>query len=1194
MKPSVFFIEETKMKEAGKLKFDNFDVFELVRESQNGGGGLALGCVKDLKATWVREGDDVVEALSVDIFLKNLKIRCCIAYGCQESDTEDRKNAFWDFMEEEVTLAEQSDAGFILHMDGNLWAGENIIPGDPRNQNRNGKKFQNFLEQHPNLTVVNSLPLCSGLITRSRNKEGRSEVSVLDFFVVCDRVLPHVRKMKIDENKEFVLTNFSRVKVNGKATDSDHNTQYMDLDLEIENIKTKRKEIFNFKNEKGKKKFKELTSKTDKFTNCFQTNAPLHIQIENWRELLRSACCESFPKIRIRKRKNVRTNAEVSRLIKLRNEKKLSLRKIKFCYECNYNPTNESEFKKHMSFEHGAAKKNKCMKCGLEAKELMDLRNHIISKHTTDNVNKCNKCNLQCRGDKELEEHIRTMHVPHEITEIEEKISSIEAAENRKKILDNFKSFSENPESIQMSRMWKLIKRVWPKFNSHSTAKKNHKGEVISNPNDLKSLLAKEYKERLRMRPVKTEMKPLMKMKSKIFQMKMKLASINKSPEWSLKDLDKALAKLKNNKSRDFEGYSNDIFKENVIGTDLKTSLLVMFNKLKKANMIPKFFNCANITTVPKKGSRLILNNERGIFRVSVIRSILMNMIYESNYSYIDKKLSDCQMGGRRQKSCKNDIFIINGIIHDLMTSKKKKPVVLQFYDYCQMFDSINLTEAISDIYDAGFDNDTLGLVYKANSEVSMAVKTPHGLTDRQTVNNIVLQGDKFGSLLASVLVENIGQECLKAGYKYLYKNILPVGFLGMVDDIVGITEAGHQASQLNAFINIKTAEKNLQFGPSKCEYMIIGKNTESTTQSRLKVDHWVKEYKENTNTGEMTLVEYYGGQIEMNQTNEYKYLGFMISSKGDNMANIRKIKQKAFGVSRKILTKLKSLNLKQYFFECSVILMNAVLRGSILYAADMYYNIKETEYRQIERIEEEYMRKVLRTTKGCPIISLYLALGQTPARFQIMKMRLLFLKYILEQQDESSILKMLNIQIENPTKGDWASLCKNDIQKLDLKLSFEDIKTIKKSEFKQLLNEKTRKAALFYLLCKQGKKGRENKYPYLEMAEYLLPINNKLTIDEKCEMFAVKNSMIDIPANFSSKIEVKCKCGANEDMVHIYECEQYNMENPEIPFEKIFDGNLKQQITVYNKFAQNLKTRNNLKQTSNPGNHFDCMIRDQ
>ena len=219
------------MKDTGKLKFENFDVFELVRQSQNGGGGLALGCAKELQAAWVREGDDEVEALSVDIFVKNLKIRCCVAYGCQESDKEDRKNAFWDYMDEEVSLAEQSEAGFVLHMDGNLWAGQNIIPGDPKSQNRNGKKFQNFLEQHPNLTVVNSLPLCTGLITRSRNKDGKSEVSVLDFFVVCDRVLPYVMRMKIDENKEFVLTNYARVRIDGKATDSDHNTQYMDLDM---------------------------------------------------------------------------------------------------------------------------------------------------------------------------------------------------------------------------------------------------------------------------------------------------------------------------------------------------------------------------------------------------------------------------------------------------------------------------------------------------------------------------------------------------------------------------------------------------------------------------------------------------------------------------------------------------------------------------------------------------------------------------------------------------------------------------------------------------------------------------------------------------------------------------------------------------------------------------------------------------
>ena len=210
--------------------------------------------------------------------------------------------------------------------------------------------------------------------------------------------------------------------------------------------------------------------------------------------------------------------------------------------------------------------------------------------------------------------------------------------------MKTFKFFSENPEKIQMSKMWKLMKKIWPKYNTQANAKLNHLGKMISSPKAIKMLLMRVYKERLRRRPMKDDMKHLMTTKKKILKMKMKLASENKTPEWTLKDLDNALAKLKSNKSRDFEGFCNEIFKENVIGTDLKKSLLVMFNNLKKNNQIPKFFNCANITTVPKKGSRLILTNERGIFRVSVIRSILMNLIYESNYPQVDKQTSDCQM----------------------------------------------------------------------------------------------------------------------------------------------------------------------------------------------------------------------------------------------------------------------------------------------------------------------------------------------------------------------------------------------------------------------------------------------------------------------------------------------------------------------------------------------------------------------
>ena len=103
-------------------------------------------------------------------------------------------------------------------------------------------------------------------------------------------------------------------------------------------------------------------------------------------------------------------------------------------------------------------------------------------------------------------------------------------------------------------------------------------------------------------------------------------------------------------------------------------------------------------------------------------------------------------------------------------------------------------------------------------------------------------------------------------------------------------------------------------------------------------------------------------------------------------------------------------------------------------------------------------------------------------------------------------------------------------------------------------------------------------------MAEYLNPFNNCLSIDEKCQLFAVRNRMINIPNNFSSKCDFKCVCGQREDIKHVYICEKLNgQKQPIIQYEKIFNGNLKEQIEVYRKFEQNLAKREQLKETSNP-----------
>ena len=235
----------------------------------------------------MRDGDDQVEALSVEIFLKNMKIRCCNAYGCQETESIDKKEAFWTFLDEEVAEAEKQGSGFILHFDGNLWAGSEIIPKDPRPQNKNGKLFEQFLNRNPHLTVVNALPLCQGLITRSRGNKGNQEESILDFFVVCNQVLPFVTKMVIDDQKRHILTNYQSVKTKKKAINSDHYTEYMDVNIEFKSEKPEREEIFDYKNKESQEKFKALTTQTNEFTRCFESNKHLEIQIDDWMKTLR-------------------------------------------------------------------------------------------------------------------------------------------------------------------------------------------------------------------------------------------------------------------------------------------------------------------------------------------------------------------------------------------------------------------------------------------------------------------------------------------------------------------------------------------------------------------------------------------------------------------------------------------------------------------------------------------------------------------------------------------------------------------------------------------------------------------------------------------------------------------------------------------------------------------------------------------
>ena len=74
VKPSIFCIQETKLKRSNQIKTKSsqiFTIYELNRKYK-GGGGLCVGVHKDLQPVWVAQGDDDLECLAVEVWVEGL------------------------------------------------------------------------------------------------------------------------------------------------------------------------------------------------------------------------------------------------------------------------------------------------------------------------------------------------------------------------------------------------------------------------------------------------------------------------------------------------------------------------------------------------------------------------------------------------------------------------------------------------------------------------------------------------------------------------------------------------------------------------------------------------------------------------------------------------------------------------------------------------------------------------------------------------------------------------------------------------------------------------------------------------------------------------------------------------------------------------------------------------------------------
>ena len=615
--PSVITLQETKLRKTGTLRLHGYQVFEKVRSGL--GGGLLTAVDEKLLPVLISTGKkDASEILVVQVKSENHSIRIINAYGPQE-DTYNKDDIFefWQELEQEVMSAKDDGCLLVIQLDANAKLGSEIIKSDPHNITENGQLLLDLMDRQ-NLSVVNAMDICTGVITRERITKARVEKSVIDFIIVCGKMKEFVKSMMIDDERIHVLTKYASKTGVRKHKVSDHNVLVCKFSIHVESkLVTLRKEYFQLKNIDNQRKFYLETTQTDKLSSSFNNQRSFPHNANVFFRNLKSCIHQNFKKIRIKKGGTIQPLGEKTLQEKLQMKTKLKI------------------------------------------------------------FLKTNQCKIEeVRAKAELEE-------------VENFLTETCATKNAELIKSHLGEMKSLAGKFCQVNLWRLKKKICPRAIDPPMGKRNEEGMLITAPNLLKDLYLRTYQQRLKHREMKETLMDVYFLKEELWSTRMEELKSKKAPPWNLADLEAALKSLKNNKTADPNNMINEIFKPGCAGSDLLKSLVLLNNGIKETFFFPEYMLIENITTIFKnKGSRFDMDNDRGIFILTVLKKILDNLIYNDKYKDIDNGMSDSNIGARKDRNIKNHLFIIYGVINSVVKGKEE-PIDLQIFDIQKAFDAL-------------------------------------------------------------------------------------------------------------------------------------------------------------------------------------------------------------------------------------------------------------------------------------------------------------------------------------------------------------------------------------------------------------------------------------------------------------------------------------------------------------------------
>jgi len=365
---------------------------------------------------------------------------------------------------------------------------------------------------------------------------------------------------------------------------------------------------------------------------------------------------------------------------------------------------------------------------------------------------------------------------------------------------------------------------------------------------------------------------------------------------------------LKNGKAAGIDGIRPEMIKEGI--DTFAPALANLFNLIFQNGKFPSQWRTSSLTVIHKKGDKNTPSNYRGIAVSSNLCKLFCIVLYNRLYKFVNNNsvIPKQQIGFQKGSRTSDHILVLKSLIDRYINRAGKSYLYVCFIDFSKAFDTVWRNALLYKSIHVGIGGKFLHIIKDMYSSVSFAIKCDDKITDSFQTSVGVKQGCVLSPIFFNIFLHDL-PNIFDASCDPVTLNNSFLSCLMYADDLILISESakGLQCAldRLYDYCNKWKLLVNIR----KSNVMIFNKS-----------GHMLKNY----------TFKY--GDVTLDLTNEYCYLGIIFVPSGSFNKAMNQLKDKANKAYFKIRDNLYSSSV-----ACSLKLFNTLIQPILNYGSEVW-----------------------------------------------------------------------------------------------------------------------------------------------------------------------------------------------------------------------------------------------------------------